>query len=130
LRGDKISVVCKPFIIIDVKEKKTNPINPGLSIFEITAVLKDWAEKSHKGRKLLKKLKLEEYMGVLDAEYLDTTEAFTTKIPASGKTLEWSKYHVGNEIMIAYYPTNVWATFHANGEKDNTDDRRRFENGK
>lgn len=136
-----MTVVFKPYVIYDivkVKEAKINiaelgleiPGDPGLDMYHIKAVLKSWVEKSMMGRKLLSKMGLTEYMSQLESEYQDTVNAFTAVIPATARTIEWNKYHVGGEIMIAYYPTNVWATFHAEGEEDNNDDFERWKESK
>ena len=64
-------------------------------------------------------------MDDLNQEYISNAEAFTATIPVTSKSIEWNKYHVGGEIMIAYYPSNVWASFHTDGEPDNDNDKKR-----
>ena len=127
-----MSVSHKKYVIIDIKEikkaeqKVRNKIimrKPEQDIFKITAVRKSWIEKSQQGFKLLEQLGYGDKLDQLNQEYLDTAEAFTAILPATSKSIEWNKYHLGGDIMIAYYPENVWATFHAKDLPDNKDEK-------
>lgn len=130
-----MSVVFKPFVIVDIIEMQkaessargmTFMKNPDLDMYRIVAVLKDYIKKTGKGRRLLKKLGHGDKMDELDMKYLEYQEAFTVMIPVTHKTLNMNNYHVGGEIMVAYYPINVWASFHMDGQPDNNDDKRRL----
>ena len=130
-----MTVIHKPFIIFEIEEIQKAEINargrtlfkkPELDMYKIKAILKEWVEKTKDGRKLLKQLGHEEHMEDLDLSYLKLQESFIATIPVTHQTLNWNKYQVGSEIMIAYYPTNVWATFHTDGEPDNINDKRRI----
>jgi len=129
-----MTVVHKPFIILDIQEIQKAEMkvmgfslhkNPDLDMYRVKAILKSYMEKTQKGRDFLKKIGLGEKMNELDMHYMEYAEAFTFYLPMTHKTLNENKYHVGGEIMIAYYPTNVWATFHTAGEPDNNNDRLR-----
>jgi len=129
-----MSVSHKPYIIFEIEEIKkaeakykgrTFMRNPDLDMFRITAVLKSYIEKTQEGFKILEKIGLGSKMDDLNQEYISNAEAFTATIPVTSKSIEWNKYHVGGEIMIAYYPSNVWASFHTDGEPDNDNDKKR-----
>jgi len=129
-----MSVSHKPYIIFEIEEIKkaeakhkgrTFMRNPDLDMFRITAVLKSYIEKTQEGFKILEKIGLGSKMDDLNQEYISNAEAFTATIPITSKSIEWNKYHVGGEIMIAYYPSNVWASFHTDGEPDNDNDKKR-----
>jgi len=133
-----MTVVYKPFVIIDIFEMEKAELGflgtklmrkPELDMFRIRAVLKSFLNNTSKGKEILKKIGLEYKLDELDQKYSEYLEAFTAYIPVTRQTLEWNKYHVGGEIMIAYYPTSVWATFHTNGEEDNNDDFNRLKKG-
>jgi len=128
-----MTVVHKPYIIIDIIPMQKAEVkilgkvfqkNPDLDMFRIVAVTKGYIEKTEKGRKLLADLGQGEHTGKLNDMYLEYAEAFTVYIPMTSKTIEYNNYHLGGEIMVAYYPTNVWATFHCEGEKDNNNDKK------
>ena len=127
-----MSVSHKPYIIFEIEEIKkaeakhkgrTFMRNPDLDMFRITAVLKSYVEKTQQGFKILDKIGLGSKMDDLNKEYLSTAEAFTASVPVTSKSIEWNRYHVGGEIMIAYYPTEVWASFHTKDEPDNDDEK-------
>jgi len=131
-----MTVVHKPFVITNIEEIQKAELNimgkifnknPNLDMYRITAILKSYVEKTSKGRELLKKLGLEEKLDDLDMKYIEYAEAFTVTLPVTHQTINWDKYHIGGEIMIAYYPTNVWATFHAEGKEDNISNKKRLE---
>jgi len=128
-----MTVSHKPYIIFEIEGirkaegKYKNRIfmsRPELDMYRITAILKSYIEKTQEGLNILDKLGLGEKLTQLNMEYLNNAEAFTVTIPVTHQTINWNKYHVGGEIMIAYYPTNVWATFHTEGEADNNDEQK------
>lgn len=102
-----MTLVNKPYLIIDITEIKASPLKPNLAIYKITAVLGDWIAKSYHGRKLLKDKGYEEFMDKLEDEYKKTAECFVATVPATAQTLEWNKFHVGGYINIAYFPQSV-----------------------
>jgi len=133
-----MTVVHKPYIIFDIQKIKEAKIeakkrvlarNPDLDLFRVKIVLKSWIENTKKGYKILEKLKYGDKVDQLTKEYLDTTPGFTAFIPMTAKTIEWNKYKVGSEIIMAYYPSNVWASFHTDGEPDNINDKKRIDEG-
>jgi len=116
------------FVIIDIVEMQKAEVNAGgmtfmrrpeLDMYQIHAILKSYIEKTGKGRKILKKLGHGEHMTELDNQYMMYENAFTAVIPITHKALNENKYHVGGEIMIAYYPTTVYGEFHIKEEKKN-----------
>jgi len=131
-----MSVSHKPFVIIDIIPMQKAEMsamgmtfmkNPDLDMYRVVAVLKSYIEKTAKGRKFLEKLGHGEKMSELNEKYLEFEDAFKVMLPVTSKTINMDKFHVGGEIMVAYYPTNVWATFHAKGEKPNYNDYKRME---
>jgi len=122
-----MSVIHTKYVIIDIIEMHKAEIaamgmtlmqRPELDMYMIRAVLKSYLEQTNKGRGLLKKLGHGDKMPELESKYLNYTEAFTASLPCTHKTLNDNKYHVGGEIMIAYYPTSVYGEFHmADGDK-------------
>ena len=127
-----MSVSHKEYIIFEIEEiakaegRYKNRVfmkNPDLDMFRIKAVLKSYIEKTQDGFKILEKIGLGSKMDDLNQEYLKNCEAFTATIPVTSKTIEWNKYHVGGSIMIAYYPSNVRASFHSKDLPDNDDEK-------
>lgn len=122
-----MTVVHTTYVIIDIIEMQKAEINAGgmtfmqrpeLDMYQVKAVLKSYIEKTAKGRKLLKKLGYGEKITELEYRYLEYTDAFTAIIPITHDTLNQNKYHVGGEIMIAYYPTTVYGEFKMVDEKN------------
>jgi len=122
-----MTVVHKPFVIVDIVEMQKAEINilgrtvssnPSLDMYQIKAVLKSYIEKTKEGRKILEKLGHGDKLTELEQKYFDMTDAFTASIPVTHQTLNWNKYHVGGEIMIAYYPTTVYGDFKIVGEEN------------
>lgn len=112
--GEKkyMTIVKKPYIITDIIEMKNSdhydlpiPI-PSMKVFHIHAVYKKWVEESMKGREKLDEMGLKEHIDTLEQDYMESYTAFTAIVPATEKTIEWNRYHVGGIINIAYYPEN------------------------
>jgi len=131
-----MTVELEPYIITDIVEMQKAEMsamgmtimkNPDLDMYRMTAVMKCYIEKTKKGRKILEKLGHGDKLSEVEMKYLEYEESFTAFIPITHKSLNWNKYEIGGEIMIAYYPTNVWATFHAEGEPDNINDHKRLQ---
>jgi len=131
-----MSVSFKPYIIFEIEEIKKAELNvmgmklhakPDLDMYRIKAVLKSYIEKTQKGFEILDKLGHGDKLDQLNKEYLDTCEAFTAYIPITSKSININNYHLGGEIMIAYYPTDVYATWHMDGQPDNHDDHKRHQ---
>lgn len=129
-----MTVVHKPFIIFEIELVKKAEIvvmgrslhsRPELDMYCVKAVLKSYIEGTKKGYKLLEKLGHGDKSGDLTKEYLDQQRAFTVSIPMTGQCIEWNKYRLGSELMVAYYPSNVWDTFHTDDEPDNNNDKKR-----
>lgn len=134
-----MTVVHKPYIIFDIELIKkaemkamgmTLKKNPDIDMYRIKAILKTYIEQTKKGYKALEKLGHGKKVDDLTKEYLEQQEAFTVYLPVTAKTLEWNKYHLGSEIRVAYYPDNVWATFHTDDEPDNNNDFNRMKEGR
>lgn len=129
-----MSVVFKPFVIMDIIEMQKAEVKalgmtfmskPDLDMYRIVAILKEFAEKTTEGRKMLKDLGHGEKLEELDDRYLEYQDAFIVMLPVTHHTLNKNNYQIGGEIMVAYYPTSVWASFHIEGHPDNNDDSRR-----
>lgn len=134
-----MTVFFKKFVITDIILMQKAEVkalgmsfakNPNLDVYRIVAISKSYIDKTGKGREILKKLGHGEKMDELDIKYMDYQDAFTVMLPITSKSLNWNKYQIGDEIMVSYYPTNVWATFHCENEKDNDADYKRYKEEK
>ena len=132
-----MTVSHKKYVIIEIEEVKKAEIDlpvigkllrkSELDVYRIKAVLKEWITKTEEGYKMIEKLGHGDKMDKLTEEYLKTAEAFTATVPVTSRAIEWNKYHLGGDIIISYYPDNVWATFHTEGQPDNNNDKKRME---
>lgn len=113
------------YVIIDIIEMQKAELNvrghtlmqrPELDMYQVRCILKSFAEKTKQGRKWLKELGMDEKMNELDQKYFEYADAFVATIPVTHKTLNDNGYHIGGEIIIAYYPTNVYGEFHMEEE--------------